>query len=105
MAERYKKGDWKSGKGFLVENTPEGPLYKVENVWVSPLAYKAAENLAKRWGISEKVALSKMVEQFVAMNCTIDDRLSLYKENVLPELAKKNGNGSREDSGEKVWPK
>jgi hypothetical protein len=107
MDEKYNKGDYKNGKGFLVENTPEGPMYKYEEAWVSPLVHKVAKNLAEHWGVSEKVVISKMAEQYVARTCTLEDRLFLYKEEVLPALVEKakKRNGSREDIGEKVWPK
>ena len=51
MTENYKKGDYKKGKGYLVEDSPEGPLYKVESIWISPLAHKVAEGYAKKCGV------------------------------------------------------
>lgn len=106
MDEKYKKGDYKNGKGFLVENTPEGPLYKVEGVWVSPFTYRQAEILAKKWGVSERIVLSKMAEQYVAKSSTIDDRLSHYKTDVLPiliENAKKEKQALAQKAAENVF--
>lgn len=89
MVGKYKKGDFDNGRGLLC-STVDGPMYKYKELWISPLAYKVAKENAEKWGIQEKVVLSKMIEQYVAESCTVQDRLALYKETTLPELVKKH---------------
>jgi len=78
----------KTRKGKL-HNTPNGPMYQHHDVWIGTFEQWYIEKISEDWGVDQNHVIGKIVDQFVAENADLHDRLKFFEEVALPNVKKK----------------
>jgi len=72
-------------------DTPNGPMYQHHDVWIGPFDQWFVEKLSTGWGMDQNHVIGKIVEEYVAKETKLGDRLDFYKEVLLPNVLNKYG--------------
>lgn len=76
-------------KGKL-QQTPNGPMYQHHDVWITPYSQNYIKEIAEDWGIDENHVIGKIVDEWVAKDSVLRDRLSFLVKTELPNVIEKH---------------